>query len=421
MFLILASGVLHAQNYWIRTPFSADVNLNKITYTDSTNFYIAADSGKIFRSSNAGQNWILTNTGILSNILDIEFLDANTGFAIAWEFGLTNPNFIGSIILKTTNAGQNWSTDYKVDTNTFYSKIYFTDNHNGLLSGTPMGILRTSNAGNNWTLDHIDSATFYDFPVRNFKTHGNLALACGGHIDIQGVIWRTTNNGVNWTAKGVSPEPLYDIHFYDENHIIAVGGDFEFGASMASTTDAGLNWEYITFGQFGTAVSLAFRIPSEGWMALGIGQSILYTLNSGKAWTSFPTPNGEAIRDIKFSNKRTGLAVGEHGAILKFNTDYVGISNNSLSLPVQTELNQNYPNPFNPETIISFRLQKAQFVSLKIYDMLGKEVKTLIEGMKIPGEHKVKFQANDISAGIYYYTLKTGNDFMETKKMVLIK
>jgi len=397
------------------------MTLNKIEYTDSTNFFIAADSGKIFYSSDAGTSWVTRTTGLISNIIDLNFLDANTGFAISWEFGLTNPNFIGSIILKTTNAGVNWNTNYRIDTNIFFSKITFTDTQHGLLVGHPIGILRTSDAGASWVSDHIDSATFYDFPIRNFKTRGPLTLACGGWIDIQGVIWRTTNNGANWTAKGVSPEPLYDFHFYDDNHVIAVGGDFEYGASMASSTDAGVTWDYITFEQFGTALALSFRTPTEGWMPLGIGQKFLYTMNGGQNWIPFATPNGESIYDVKFSNKRNGLAVGQQGAILKFNTDYVGIANNGTGLPNEIKLKQNYPNPFNPETIISFSLQKPEAVSLKIYDLLGKEVKVLIDGMMKPGEHKIKFNAAEIPAGVYYYALKTANGSSETKKMVLVK
>jgi hypothetical protein len=397
------------------------MTLNKIAFTDSLNFYIAADSGKILHSSDGGNNWVVRTTGILSNIVDINFLDANTGFAISWEFGLTNPNFIGTKILKTTNAGANWDNSYKVDTNIFFSKILFTDTQNGLLAGHPIGILRTSNAGASWASDNIDSATFYDYPIRNFGVYGSLFLACGGWMDIQGVIWRTTNKGTNWSPQGVSPEPLYDFHFYNANHVIAVGGDFEYGASMASTTDGGITWEYITFKEFGTALAVSFRTASEGWMPLGIGQKFLYTLNGGQSWEVFSPPNGESIYDLRFSSKRNGIAVGQAGAILKYNTDYVGIEPNTAYFPSGINLKQNYPNPFNPETIISFSLQKPEIVTLKIYDLLGKEVKTLINGMIKPGEHKIKFSAIEIPAGVYYYTLRTAAGMSESKKMVLVK
>lgn len=397
------------------------MTLNKAAYSDSLNFYIAADSGKILRSTDSGISWSTYNTGIISNIIDITFLNVNTGFAIAWEFGLNNPNFIGSIVLKTTNAGATWNPSYKVDTNVFYSKMKFVNNTQGFLVGEGVGILRTNNAGDTWTSDHIDSATFYDFPVRNIKTYGNVGLACGGWIDIQGVIWRTTNNGANWIAKGVSPEPLYDIHYFDANHIISVGGDFEFGASMTASTNGGIDWEYIILDEFGIAQALTFRTPSEGWMPLGIGQKFLYTMNGGANWTSWLTPNGEVIFDAVFSNKRNGIAVGKNGAILKFNTAYVNVENTGEVLPSEISLKQNYPNPFNPETVITFTLQKPEYVSLKIFDMLGREVKILIDGMKPPGEYKIKFSVKELPAGIYYYTLRAGENFRQTKKMALVK
>ena len=398
------------------------MTLNKIAYSDSTNFFIAADSGKIFHTTNSGANWIPRNTGLLSNINDITFLDVNTGFAISWEFGLTNPDFIGSIILKTTNGGINWNNAYRIDTNVFYNRMSFSDSQNGLLAGYPVGILRTTNGGINWTSDHLDSMTFYDFPIRTLETRGpSLGIACGGWNDIQGVIWRTSNAGLNWTALGIGPEPFYAMHFYTDTYVIAVGGDYEYGASMATSTDAGVTWTYFSFEQFGTALGISFRTLKEGWMALGIGQRFMMTLDSGKSWTPSATPNGESINDVTFSNKRNGIAIGERGAILKYNTDFVGISNNNSALALGIELKQNYPNPFNPETIISFILQKPEIVTLKIYDMLGKEVKTLMDGMVKPGEHRIKFSAAEISAGVYYYTLRTGNNFVETKKMVLIK
>jgi len=83
-------------------------------------------------------------------------------------------------------------------------------------------------------------------------------------------------------------------------------------------------------------------------------------------------------------------------------------------------LKQNYPNPFNPSTIISFRMAEAGFVTLKIFDVLGNEVGTLINEDRSPGEYTVPFSAAGLSSGIYYYQLKT-KDFVETKKMILEK
>jgi hypothetical protein len=84
------------------------------------------------------------------------------------------------------------------------------------------------------------------------------------------------------------------------------------------------------------------------------------------------------------------------------------------------KLSQNYPNPFNPMTTIEFSLPKAGNVTLKVYDALGKEVATLLDGFKTAQSYRVDFDASSLASGVYFYTLNTGN-FSQTKKMVLMK
>jgi len=84
-------------------------------------------------------------------------------------------------------------------------------------------------------------------------------------------------------------------------------------------------------------------------------------------------------------------------------------------------LSQNYPNPFNPSTLISYSLPKSDHVILKIYDMRGREVKTLVNKFQKANIYTVKFEANAFSSGIYFYKLQVGNNFVETKKMLLMR
>jgi hypothetical protein len=86
------------------------------------------------------------------------------------------------------------------------------------------------------------------------------------------------------------------------------------------------------------------------------------------------------------------------------------------------ELNQNYPNPFNPTTVISYQLPKSEYVSLKIYDVLGNEIETIVNEYKQAGNYSVEFRAksDELSSGIYFYRLTAGN-YSESKKMILIK
>lgn len=97
-----------------------------------------------------------------------------------------------------------------------------------------------------------------------------------------------------------------------------------------------------------------------------------------------------------------------------------GIETNTVSIPQAFSLSQNYPNPFNPETKIRYSLPKQTFVNLKVYDLLGKEVMTLVNGEKPAGSYDVSFNGINLSSGVYFYKMETP-DFTEIKRMVLIK
>ncbi len=97
----------------------------------------------------------------------------------------------------------------------------------------------------------------------------------------------------------------------------------------------------------------------------------------------------------------------------------------SISLPFVYKLEQNYPNPFNPVTVIRYSIPENQFVSLKLYNVLGKEVAVLVNAKKEAGRHAIEFNGRDLASGIYFYKLEaegnSGQKFVSTKRMVLIK
>ena len=101
-------------------------------------------------------------------------------------------------------------------------------------------------------------------------------------------------------------------------------------------------------------------------------------------------------------------------------TMVTGIEDAESAVPTKMNLAQNYPNPFNPSTVINFSLTKKSDVKLKIYDTLGKEIKVLVNESLNAGNHEVKFNAENLSSGIYFYQINAG-DFVETKKMILMK
>ena len=99
--------------------------------------------------------------------------------------------------------------------------------------------------------------------------------------------------------------------------------------------------------------------------------------------------------------------------------DFIENQQNQL-LPKEYNLSQNYPNPFNPDTRIIYDIPEESFVSLKVYDILGKEIATLVSNQKQPGKYEINFSGLNLSSGIYFYTLSSSN-FVETKKMILLQ
>jgi len=101
-------------------------------------------------------------------------------------------------------------------------------------------------------------------------------------------------------------------------------------------------------------------------------------------------------------------------------TDLVPVGLSPLLNPIRFSLNQNFPNPFNPSTLIRFQIASPGATTLKVYDILGRELKTLVNEFKSIGEYEIMFNATNLPAGIYFYRLRSGN-FVETKKMILLK
>lgn len=109
-----------------------------------------------------------------------------------------------------------------------------------------------------------------------------------------------------------------------------------------------------------------------------------------------------------------------HKVLVDFKNTVLSIPETQNTIPYQFSVSQNYPNPFNPETKIKYTIAKKSLVVLKVYNILGKEVGTLVEENKMPGEYIVTFNGRGLSSGIYFYTLRAG-DFIQNKKLIILK
>jgi hypothetical protein len=117
--------------------------------------------------------------------------------------------------------------------------------------------------------------------------------------------------------------------------------------------------------------------------------------------------------------KWTAQKADEYAYISEFLQPRLGIQT-TKGLTRTFQLQQNYPNPFNPTTVINFTIPKAGYVSLKVYNMLGQEVATLVDGYKAAQTYNINFDASNLSSGVYLYSVKFNNQVL-SKKMILMK
>ena len=174
------------------------------------------------------------------------------------------------------------------------------------------------------------------------------------------------------------------------------------------STPPGTNGEYIFEEVFRKAYPDVFGTPIQ--TSAGSYQ-FTFTYKRDTAWAD------TSIYTVAFvqndSNKEVlNSAEGHYTPI--------GVENNNSNIPKDYSLSQNYPNPFNPQTSIKFTLPKRENVTLKVYNVLGAEIKTLAEGIHNAGEYNLIFDGSDLSSGIYLYRLTAGG-FTKTRKMMLVK
>lgn len=142
------------------------------------------------------------------------------------------------------------------------------------------------------------------------------------------------------------------------------------------------------------------------------------TTNGGNNW--FLDAFGENVNRLRFINDTVAYAVGRR--VYKYSTDsLVNITPISITTPAAFKLDQNYPNPFNPRTKIRFDIVlPAAEIRLSVFNSLGQEIETLVDGKLEAGSYEVEFKAGSHPSGVYYYKLIT-YDHTDVKKMVLVK
>jgi hypothetical protein len=237
------------------------------------------------------------------------------------------------------------------------------------------------------------------------------------------------------TAAGATPGYFSGISFY-VNHVdtLTMNG---FNVKMLNTVDTvlsgfGGSWQVLYSGTYkveNTGEQNIYFTQNFNWN--GLDNILIEVCYDNNRYTWFSTVRSTVATGKTYGNYTdlptgdgcTGITAGSlqtrRPNICLFFTPITGIQNHN-TVPDKYSLSQNYPNPFNPETKINYTIPKSGFVSLKVYDLLGRQVADLVNDYKMAGNYIIEFNAANLSSGVYYYKLISG-EFTDIKKMTVIK
>lgn len=425
--------------------------------------WIAGNSGLLATSDDLGSTWDLITRMPSASLYGFTFPSENIGYAAGFD----------GVFIKTTNGGANWKGGYlTVGFRTLnIQDIFFLNENIGFAAHSYQMVSKTTNGGVTWNaiIPDTNAATVTSSAV--FFVNENLGFVAGRVASNVDVIYRTTDGGNSWSSQTnqLARNPQ-SVAFSNENKGIVVAD----GLKAIYTTNGGINWSQSQFLNIPTGWETAnlrkvIFINENDAIAVG-DKIILKSRNGGATFEYIPTNSQVMLYSVAFRND-TAYAVGKNNNVngevwrsadqgenwfniidttvinssvssflystaIDFN-GYVWVGGSASNIfttmpepPVSAgndkyvvnnyRLYQNYPNPFNPNTIISFELQRSDFITLKVYDILGKKVAVLIDGMQESGVHHVNFDASNLTSGVYFYRLQAG-DFVEIKKMVLLR
>jgi len=459
------------QQLGTNVPNSTRIKSITLNENDPKIFVVAVESSpndKIYKTTDSGQSWILTNDEGQMSYFGIPvtkdpsnpetlYTMINTNFKRSTDFGSTWTNIAsnfgpisapcdievfkdtsviligdnGTGIFRSTNYGQTWSQTFS--TSGEIPTIAIDYSNPGVAWATRWGggggFLKSTDYGATWTsISNFNGINMWGVHVN--PSDGNEVYtgcySCGS-------VWRTKDGGLDWRQMNIASSN-YQVFVVDSMTVFSAQGNgfyklsspyfipvelTSFTASI-SGNNVMLSWSTATeINNSGFEIERA----SSGNTRISGGNSPLLaweTVGFVPGYGTTTEPKSYSFSDALSLNTNQTFYYRLKQIDYDGTFEYSNQIEVELTLPSSFELSQNYPNPFNPSTVISWKMAAPDYVSLKVYDILGNEITTLVNELKPAGSHSVEFDGSKLSSGTYIYKLVTGN-FSEIKKMSLIK
>ncbi|MEW6060799.1 MAG: T9SS type A sorting domain-containing protein [Bacteroidota bacterium] len=412
VFLFFFSTIVFPQsNFWEPTNASFGKSITSIAINSNGDIFAAANS--VYRSTNLGNTW--------ENLSLPETAPSITVVATAPNGKL----FVGGYgaIINSTNNGDNWAKQTLIindQSGQFYDVTSFTVRSDTVIFAGTMGgsLYFSDNGGNNWWKTGSGGTDFINAVMLDSREY----IFTGDH---NGVVAnsQTGSGGWDWAM------PLYS----EISSIATVAPSLVFAATpeygVYRSTNNGSTFTAANNG-LTRRTATAMVANTQGVLFVGTDSAgVFRSTNQGDSWIQINSglidvhicPNWNGHQPMAFDPNGYLFVGTQNGKIFRsVQSTVTYVQEFSQGFPQDYILEQNYPNPFNPVTTIRYEVPVTGMITLKVFDMLGREVTTLVNEEKTVGSHAIRFDGSNLSGGLYFYRLNAGN-YAVTKKMTLTK
>ncbi len=447
------------------TDYGRIISVNVSPSPQTTIFAASLDSG-VIKSTNSGANWFTSNSGLTYNHLQAMAISkSNPNIIYVGTDSLTSAQDKG--VYKSTDAGAHWinvtndgfTADRSVQSiavSPTNPDIVYAGVFNATHDATD-GIWKSTNGGTNWVIANngfgsvrniltlaIDPANAnIIYAGTSFTVLGSLGPAYIYKSTDAAATWTSSSNGLPTATTSLNPVRLIDVSTANSNYVCAGLFQNTTDGGFFLSTNAGGQWTKMSTGipaVVGVNIRwVLFRPGSNTEMYCAVDATapnagVFRTTDGGNSWTSFVSGtllNSYLTRALSFKATSTdstlftgigstSVASTPGQGVYEYSFPLVGIEPPAGNIPKVYALYPNYPNPFNPATSIRYDVPKVSNVTLKVYDIRGREVASLVSENKQPGSYSVTFNASNLASGVYFYRLNAG-DYTNTMKMILVK
>ena len=405
--LLLVTQVCFGQ--WSQVGLN-DKSIKDIAAHNSLIFAVTSDSGKLYRSTDEGISW---SPIFELGVIDVEISPSGDVFMIKDSVYYYGPKQL----FRSMDAGSTWAylnvmeqmpDNVRVSpTGTIFCSYWVLLPHSANTE-----IARSTDNGLAWTAVGVGGSA-YDFEGSFILTQGYW---CGMGTSAPTDLALSTDDGSQWSTLGRWPwaGPSTTTLKLCLNGNILVGG---YWWGLILSDDSCSSWTQVSTLKITCGLSIETGGMLVGTDSLG---AFLFADNGDSLGASNSGLTNLNIHTLTIDNNNYVYAGIDNGVWRRPLSEIVTSVGKQPTQPTYYMLEQNYPNPFNPSTKIKYSVPQTSQVVIKVFDVLGKEIETLVNEEKPSGTYELNWNATQLSSGIYFYTIQAG-EFIDTKKMILLK